>query len=242
MNVLSYPPILDSASTTQLKNQVENFYPIGYNKWIGLHDEPENTIEKYIQDSFDFILSDSSIITDKPVGFEWWIESLEDCNTITIHSNHDDTYRRKNNGVLKYPIVSTETYLTNHQDPTTILDTKHGEHWEEYINLPPTEAVFSAPEKGKFVVSDPRYLRGIFGRRSSRLSLCYDVWHYKPENLNRVGISTNIWDCRFYKQKPTLPMQWLGKTNMLKLSIFKHTITKKFPTGYNAGETWKVTQ
>ena len=78
MNVLSYPPILDAISLVQLKNQVENFHPVGRNAWIGIHDEPENTIEKYIQDSFDFLLKDSPILTGKPVGFEWWIENLEE--------------------------------------------------------------------------------------------------------------------------------------------------------------------
>ena len=45
MNVTTYPPILDSYSLLQLKNEVEHFSPLDRNKWIGIHDEPENTIE-----------------------------------------------------------------------------------------------------------------------------------------------------------------------------------------------------
>ena len=37
-------------------------------------------------------------------------------------------------------------------------------------------------------------------------------------------------------------MQWLGKTKILKLNLADKTITNKFPTTYNEGETWKVTQ
>ena len=239
MNVLSYPPIIDSLSLLELKKQVRQFHPLGVNQWIGRYDEPENTIEKYIQDSFDFYLAPQY---PTAVGFEWWIESLDGHNTITLHSNHDDTYRIQNNGKMKYPLASIETHLTNDIDPTTILDTKHGNHWEEYTNLPPTESTFSVPEEGKFVISDPRYVRGVFGRCSTRLSLCYDVWHYKLQHLHRVGIVTKPFNCRFYKREATLPTQWLGKTRILKVNLSNKTITNKFPVKFTEGETWKVTQ
>ena len=252
MNVISYPPILDGISLNELRKEVEYFLSdYKFNRWVGIHDEPENTIEKYIQDSFDLYLRDSCHAwfestpwnqIGEPVGFEWWIESLFEHNTITMHSNHDDEYRKNNYGIIKYPLVSTETHLTNDIDPTTILNTKQGNYWEVYENNPPTEAVFSAPEEGKFVVSDPRYMRGVFGRRSHRLSLCYDVWHYKPQHLDRIGMVCKPFECRFYKRQSTLPTQWLGKTRMLKLNLGDKTITNKFPTTYNEGETWKVTQ
>ena len=54
MNVLSYPPILDSYSTLMLREEVDAVYPIGNNKWIGIYDEPENIIEKYKLSSYDF--------------------------------------------------------------------------------------------------------------------------------------------------------------------------------------------
>ena len=251
MNVISYPPILDGISLNELRKEVEYFNPIYYNKWIGIHDEPENTIEKYIQDSFDFYLHDNCDMwfestpwneVGEPVGFEWWIESLDVHNTITMHSNHDDHYRKNNYGIIKYPLLSTETHLTNDIDPTTILNTKQGNYWEVYENNPPTEAVFSAPEEGKFITSDPRYMRGVFGECSSRTTLCYDVWDYKPKNLNRVGIVTKPFDVRFYKQEPSSPVQWLGKTKKMQLSINDQQFFKKFPNKYREGETWKVTQ
>tara|TARA_B100001113_G_C21008828_1_gene578337 strand:- start:89 stop:844 length:756 start_codon:yes stop_codon:yes gene_type:complete len=251
MNVLSYPPILDAVSTLHLREEVDYFYPIGTNKWIGIYDEPENTIEKYIQDSFDFFLRDSyhlwySInpwnILGKPIGFEWWIHDTEEYDTITYHSNHDDAYRRKEYGIMKYPLLSTETYLTNNTDPTTILDTKHDGYWEEFVNFPPKEITYSVPEEGKFLVTDPRHIRGVFNALPNRLTLHYDVWHYKPENLNRVGITTDIFNCRFYKQTGTLPVEWLGKTRRHRMNLWDKDFTKYEPTSYNSGETWKVTQ
>ena len=58
----TYQRIIDDLSIVNLRNEVKQFYPLrpnGFttNKWIGIHDEPENTVEKYIQDSYDFYLA-----------------------------------------------------------------------------------------------------------------------------------------------------------------------------------------
>ncbi|ADO99965.1 hypothetical protein PHM2_187 [Prochlorococcus phage P-HM2] len=248
MNVLSYPPILDSYSTLMLREEVDAVYPIGNNKWIGIYDEPENIIEKYIQDSFDFYLKDKYQLWQRwdeggiPVGFEWWIHDTMNYNTITFHSNHDDTYRREECGVMKYPLLSTETYLTNNEDPTIILDTQHGNYWEEFINFPPTAITYSVPEEGKFLVTDPRYIRGVFDSEPNRLSLHYDVWNYKPKNLNRLGISSRIFDCRFYKEEASLPVEYLGRTKKDRMNLWQDYFDRYQPTALNSGETWKVTQ
>ena len=248
MNVLSYPPILDSYSTLMLREEVDAVYPIGNNKWIGIYDEPENIIEKYIQDSFDFYLKDKYQLWQRwdeggiPVGFEWWIHDTMNYNTITFHSNHDDTHRREECGVMKYPLLSTETYLTNNEDPTIILDTQHGNYWEEFINFPPTAITYSVPEEGKFLVTDPRYIRGVFDSEPNRLSLHYDVWNYKPKNLNRLGISSRIFDCRFYKEESSLPVEYLGRTKKDRMNLWQDYFDRYQPTALNSGETWKVTQ
>tara|TARA_B100000965_G_scaffold290586_1_gene248384 strand:+ start:1055 stop:1819 length:765 start_codon:yes stop_codon:yes gene_type:complete len=251
MNVLSYQPILDSISCLHLTEEVNKLHPIGTNKWIGIHDEPENIIEKYIQDSFDFFLLDKYNLwyqenpwnqINPPIGFEWWIENMEGHNTITYHSNHDDDYRRSEYGIMKYPLLSTQTYLTNDGCPTTILDTTHGDYWEEFVDYPPREITYSIPEQGKFLVSDPRYIRGVFGNSQERISLCYDVWHYKPKSLNRLGIKSKPFDCRFYNSQGEPPVQWLGKTRRYKQNLWDDVFTKYEPINYSTGETWKVTQ
>ena len=251
MNVLSYPPVLDSHSILQLRGEVDAVFPIGNNKWIGMYDEPENTIEKYIQDSFDFFLQDKCHLwhninpwndSGEPVGFEWWIHDTLNYNTITFHSNHDDTYRREEHGVMRYPLLSTETYLTNNEDPTTILGTQHGDYWEEFRNFPPTDITYSMPEEGKFLVTDPRYIRGVFDSRPNRLTLHYDVWNYKPKNLNRLGISSKIFDCRFYKEQGSLPVEYLGRTKKDRMNLWQDYFDRYQPRDLNLGETWKVIQ
>lgn len=251
MNVLTYKQIIDAITIVQLRAEVENFHPLHGNRWIGLYDKPENTIEKYIQDSFDFHLQDKSGLwrminpwnpQASPVGFEWWIENTENHNTITFHSNHDDNYRRANHGIIKYPLLSVTTYLTNDETPTMILDTQHGSYWEEHTNFPPTQVTFSVPEEGKLEISDPRYFRGVFNSNPNRIALCYDVWHYRPENLNRVGIPTKIWDCRFYKENPEHPVDWLGKLRYGRMNLFDKTFNLKFPRTHTTGDTWTVNQ
>jgi len=251
MNVLSYSGIINSISSLRLKQEIEKIYPLEGNKWIGINDEPETTIEKYIQDSFDFYLKDKYHLwhnenpwnlLEEPIGFEWWIQHNEHHNTVTFHSNHDDQYRRKFAGVMRYPLLSTETYLTDHREPTIILDTKHGDYWDEFVNFPPTEVTFSIPSEGKFLISDPRYIRGAFFLPPNTISLCYDVWTYKPENLNRVGIPTHKFDCNFYKESDSPPTQWLGKTGRSTMNLFDKDFRLKYITNYSGTGTWTVTQ
>ena len=127
MNVVTYPPIIDSPSVEKLKNEVKIFNPLRGNMWLGLYDEPENTIEKYIQDSFDFYLKDtynmSGIPIGQPVGFEWWFHVFSSNDSaIGFHSDHDEVMRMENDGMMRYPFCSTITYLTNHVSPTIILN------------------------------------------------------------------------------------------------------------------------
>jgi hypothetical protein len=227
MNVTTYPPILDSYSLLQLKNEVEHFAPLDRNKWIGIHDEPENTIEKYIQDSFDFNLSYPTA-----VGFEWWIQIFTGEDGIPFHDNHDEG-ARMNGGEKQYPLTSTITYLTNSVSPTIILN----------ADFPPTEVVFSVPEEGKFLTCDPKYIRGVHpNNNKGRMTLCYDVWHYRPIGLDRVGLISKPVPCRFYKQNQTQPVTWLGKTKDCTSNLHDKMFTFNYPTTYREGETWKVIQ
>tara|TARA_B100000941_G_scaffold178084_1_gene127612 strand:+ start:204 stop:959 length:756 start_codon:yes stop_codon:yes gene_type:complete len=251
MKVLTYPPIIDSYSMLMLRGEVESFLPLDRTYWLGMWDEPDNVIEKYIQDSFDFFLTDKTDIFIKsnpwnilgaPIGFEWWIQDISNHNTITFHCNYDNSYRDEYHGVMRYPLVSTKTYLTNNSTPTIILDTQQGDYWEQFNDFPPSEITFSVPEEGKFEITDPRYIRGVFHSDPNRLALCYDIWQYKPERLNRVGIHTNGFDCRFYKNLAHAPKSWLGKLRYGSMNLSNKQFNIKYPHQFNLGETWKVTQ
>ena len=224
MNI--YPPILDAHSLVQLKKDVE-YFNCQRNHWIGINDEPENTIEKYIQDSFDFYLADSFSSTIVK-GFEWELSIFDGEYGIPFHEQLDESVRIKT-GEKRYPLSSTITYLTNNTSPTIILDND--------------EVIFSVPEEGKFLTCDPRYIRGVHpNNNKGRITLCYDVWHYKPEGLERIGIKSTPFSCRFYKNDPVEPVTWLGKVKDCTANVYDKVIRFKYPNHFNEGETWKVIQ
>ena len=225
MNV--YPPIIDSPSLVQLRKDAEYFNP-SKNYWIGINDEPENTIEKYIQDSYDFYIS-KSILSDTLVkGFEWELSIFDGEHGIPFHEQLDESIRIET-GEKRYPLSSTITYLTNNTSPTIILDND--------------EVIFSVPEEGKFLTCDPRYIRGVHpNNNKGRITLCYDVWHYKPKGLERIGIKSTPFSCRFYKNDPVEPVTWLGKVKDCTANVYDKVIRFKYPNHFNEGETWKVIQ
>ena len=244
--MISYKRIIDDISIVKLRDEVKQFFPLkpnGFttNKWIGVHDEPENTIEKYVQDSFDFYLaSDYKGV----VGFEWWIELLSTYNEgIPFCSSHDEKIREEEEGRMSYPLCSTMIDLTMDLNPTIIFNTRSGKHIDELLEFPPSEVYFSLQEEGKFVTYNSSYIRGVYsGSKDERITLCYDVWNYRPKGLDRVGIVSKPFDCRFYKEIGSAPVTWLGQTNELTTDMYEKRCTFKFPTKYNEGETWKVIQ
>ena len=88
-----YRNILDPSSIVYLRNEVEMLTDFQGNYWLGIHDEPENTVEKYIQDSFDFYLSDEY---PKVIGFEWWFHIMDSSTQmIALHASHDEHHRMR---------------------------------------------------------------------------------------------------------------------------------------------------
>ena len=219
-----YPPIIDPPSLVQLRKDAE-YFDLSKNYWIGIHDEPENTTEKYIQDCFDFYMSSQY---PTAVGFEWWIQIFTGEDGIPFYDSHDENKRMKT-GEKVYPLSSTITYLTNNLSPTIILNAD--------------EVIFSVPEEGKFLTCDPRYIRGVHpNNNKGRITLYYDVWHYKPEGLERIGIKSTPFSCRFYKNDPVEPVTWLGKVKDCTANVYDKVIRFKYPNHFNEGETWKVIQ
>ena len=219
-----YPSIIDTPSVVQLKKDVE-YFNLPRNHWIGIHDEPENTIEKYIQDSFDFYMSSEYLTA---VGFEWWIQIFDGDYGIPFYDRLDESIRLET-GERRYPLSSTITYLTNNTSPTIILDND--------------EVIFSVPEEGKFLTCDPRYIRGVHpNNNKGRVTLYYDVWDYKPDGLERIGINSTPFPCRFYKHTNVQPVTWLGKVKECTSNVNDKVITFKYPNHFNEGETWKVIQ
>ena len=248
MNINQYPPVINSISLDNLVREVKMFDPLRGNCWIGLHDEPENALEKYVLDSYDMYFKDKF---PNVTGFEWWFHYIKECDRmIAFHSDHDEMVRRENEGEMIYPLLSTVTYLNNHKSPTIVWDTSTGKHQKEYRNIPPTEVVFSIPEEGRMLTFNPRYIHGVLPQSEGRITLMYNIWDYRPKGLNRVDQRTleRTMSCQFFaRQKEISPVTWLGKTFDHTVTLFgpdwKREVTFKHPVGAsNIGSFWKVIQ
>jgi len=248
MNVVQYRPVINSISLYELVREVKMFDPLPGNCWIGLHDEPENALEKYVLDSYDMYFKDKF---PNVTGFEWWFHYIKKCDRmIAFHSDHDEMVRRENEGEMIYPLLSTVTYLNNHKSPTIVWDTSTGNTQKEYRNIPPTEVVFSIPEEGRMLTFNPRYIHGVLPQSEGRITLMYNIWDYRPKGLNRVDQRTleRTMSCQFFaRQKEISPVTWLGKTFDHTVMLFgpdwKREVTFKHPVGAsNIGSFWKVIQ
>ena len=248
MKIKQYPPVINSISVYELVRQVKMFDPLPGNCWIGLHDEPENALEKYILDSYDMYFKD---MFPNVTGFEWWFHYIKECDRmIAFHSDHDEMVRRENEGEMIYPLLSTVTYLNNHKSPTIVWDTSTGKHQKEYRNIPPTEVVFSIPEEGRMLTFNPRYIHGVLPHSKGRITLMYNIWDYRPKALNRLGqrtLARNMSSQFFARHESIDPVTWLGETCDSTVTLFgpdwKRQITFKHPVGISEiGSFWKVIQ
>ena len=70
----------------------------------------------------------------------------------------------------------------------------------------------------------------------------FNIQHYKPEGLERIGIKSTPFSCRFYKNDPVEPVTWLGKVKDCTANVYDKVIRFKYPNHFNEGETWKVIQ
>ena len=248
MNIVQYRPVINSISVYELVRQVKMFDPLPGNCWIGLHDEPENALEKYILDSYDMYFKD---MFPNVTGFEWWFHYIKKCDRmIAFHSDHDEMVRRENEGEMIYPLLSTVTYLNNHKSPTIVWDTSTGNNQKEYRNIPPTEVVFSIPEEGRILTFNPRYIHGVLPQSEDRITLMYNIWDYRPKGLNRIDQRTlrRTMSSQFFaEQKSIDPVKWLGETCDKTVTLFgpdwKRLVTFKHPLNTtNYGDFWSVIQ
>ena len=243
MRIFQYDEIVTPNILNVIKSEVEIMSTLmDRNAWIGLHDQPDNSIEQFILDSYDFHFADKC---NDVVGFEWWIHVVEKINhMILFHADHDEHFRVTENE-MKYPMLGTCLYLDENSNPTIFLDTQHTSKYEKQIEpFPPTNAVFSYADRGKFLVYDPTYIHGILPGSDKQITLWYNVWSYKPDNLKRVGVSRPIIERPLYKMKKIKePVVYLGNTVSFGMDVQQRPITLKGPDGAQGiGNLWKVIQ
>ena len=243
MRIFQYDEIVTPNILVMLKSEVEIMNTLmDRNAWIGLHDQPDNPIEQFILDSYDFHFADKC---NDVVGFEWWIHVVEKSNhMVRFHADHDE-HLRVTEDEMKYPMLGTCLYLDENSNPTIFFNTQQTSKYEKQIEpFPPTDAVFSYADRGKFLVYDPTYIHGILPGSDKQITLWYNVWSYKPNNLERVGVSRPLIERPTYKMKEIKePVLYLGETVSLGIDVHQRPVTLKGPLGSQSmGSLWKVSQ
>ena len=247
MNIYQFEKIVNGFSCLKILHEINDFNPLSRNAWIGIHDEPDNAIEAYILDSYSFLFEDQF---HGVVGFEWWFHVMDnDRSMITFHADHDESHRIQE-GEMKYPLLSTCTYFDQDRNPTIFLNAQHKSKFERHVEpWPPTEAVFSYPARGKMVAYDPTYIHGILPGSKGRTSLWYNVWGYKPNYMERVGIprrgflSDTTHRSTFIGCESIEPTAYLGETKTIGLECNHKRIDLVGPAGaIPAGTLWRVQQ
>ena len=248
MNIFQYDQIASAWTINMLQVEVDFFSKrMKKNAWVGLYDTPDNPIEQYILDSYDFHFSDKC---DSVVGFEWWIHVMEKSNhMVTFHSDHDE-YKRREENEMSYPMLGTCLYLDDHSNPTIFFDSQQTSKYEKQIEpFPPTKAVFSYADRGKFLVYHPQYIHGILPGNDKQTTLWYNIWQYKPENLERVGfsrqgfLSSNDNRGHYIVKERKEPVIYLGETVTIGMDVYQKPITLKGPYGTQGiGDLWEVNQ
>ena len=170
MRIFQYDEIVTPNILQILKSEVEIMNTLmDRNAWIGLHDQPDNAIEQFILDSYDFHFADKC---NDVVGFEWWIHVVEKSNHMVLfHADHDE-HLRVTEDEMKYPMLGACLYLDENSNPTIFFNTQQTSKYERQIEpFPPTDAVFSYADRGKFLVYDPTYIHGILPVSYTHLTL-----------------------------------------------------------------------
>ena len=242
MRVTSYDQIIDSWTVNLLRGECETMERMNCyeNYWLGLHDQPRNSVEQYILDSFDFYLAD-----DYPdaVGFEWWFHHfVEDDKMLAFHVDCDEHIRYETRKIVT-PLLSTVTYLTHHLSPTVVLNvSQNGEMETELAPTIPSEVVYSVPGEGKFLTFNPNYMHGVTNGSAGRWTLMYNVWNYIPEKLPHVPFTSSPTASHFYKCEGLQPVTYLGPTKCCKINYYDVQCDIRFPARTDLHDTWLVTQ
>ena len=242
MRVRSYDQIIDSWTVNLLRGECETMERMNCyeNYWLGLHDQPRNSIEQYILDSFDFYLAD-----DYPdaVGFEWWFHHfVEDDKMLAFHVDCDEHIRYETRKIVT-PLLSTVTYLTHHLSPTVVLNvSQNGEMETQLAPTIPSEVVYSVPGEGKFLTFNPNYMHGVTTGSGGRWTLMYNVWDYRPDRLPYVDYASSCSSSHFYKCEGIQPPLYLGNTKCCKIDYYDVQCNVRYPATTDLHDTWLVSQ
>lgn len=119
----------------------------------------------------------------KIVGGEWWVQVRDGKETIGFHYDKDEAMASLQ-GIMKLPMVSTVTYLTDVGAPTLILNQTTVDGNLEVPEVP-EEGYLSYPKKNRHIMFSGDLQHGVLGTAAPPTSV---------ESRGRVTLLINWWD------------------------------------------------
>ena len=177
--------------------------------WLSTDSEvtpvPRNNIEKAILILRQFALPDIYAIRPKDVivGAEWWVQVRSGTENIGFHYDKDEAMASLQS-IMKHPLVSTVTYLSDIGSPTLIFNqTTDGNNETPDI---PDLGFLSFPKFNRHITFSGDLQHGVLGSASKsgriasgRVTLLINWWDVPPlepntivltdENLKDIGIN-----------------------------------------------------
>jgi hypothetical protein len=153
--------------------------------WLHKDVEPETFIEYIVQQISYQDFPDG--FPEGYMGMEWWAQVKETREGITFHYDKDE-YLASTSNIIKYPLKSTVTYLTDTGGPTAIFK-------DELYN----KGYLSFPKVNKHIRFDGNLFHGVMGplgkeipsNENQRVTLLINYWTYKPAEPNCIVLSNN---------------------------------------------------
>ena len=174
-------------------------FPLDGSHWLGCKAEPRCSLERMAHEVFKFHtqgIAEGDFNPDKS-GAEWWVQVRTSGNEeegIEFHWDMDE-FLIESTGFNVHPHLSSVTYLSGCGGPTLICDTRTPVLYddvseESYGHV--GAATLSAPEVGKHLVFDGRFLHGAVpmeglvagSRENPRVTFMVNIWlNYVPMGM-----------------------------------------------------------
>ena len=177
--------------------------------WLPLKNEkgkrpkPRSALEAAVHYLFDLEFGGKSTPI---VGAEWWFQDQPLAGSIGYHYDKDEAYASEHM-TMRFPEVSTVTYLTDVGAPTLVLNQTTPDGNEEVPPVPAMAALIH-PSRNKHLLFRGNLHHGVTGEllRSApggtsgseagnrRLTLLINYWRYQPMPPNLMPFESDRWE------------------------------------------------
>lgn len=192
-----------SAAAPRVQKESSESFKFGKHNtwWLPLQDAsgarppPQSAIEAAVHALYDL---DFGSAPTPIIGAEWWLQERAPTGDIGYHYDKDEAYASEHM-TMRFPEVSTVTYLGNSGAPTLIFNQTTPDGNLEVPPLP-IEGVLAYPHPNKHLVFRGNLQHGVSGALSiptsdpgARRTLLINWWRYAPMPPNCIVFEPARW-------------------------------------------------